>query len=825
MSDERWRRVNELFQGALDRDSAERPAFLDESCSGDSALRAEVEALLSSHRHAGSFLDKPAPGLDSSEALTEDAEPRGERIPLGSRLGPYEVVGFLGAGGMGEVYRARDPRLDRDVAIKVLSGGAADQKQRLAREAKAAGALNHPNVLAVYDVGEEAGTPYVVCELLEGETLRDRLRQGAVPWRQALELASQVLSGLAVAHERGIVHRDLKPENLFFTRDGRVKILDFGLAKQGGLQPGEGAATTQAGMIRGTVGYMSPEQLRSQPADPRSDLFAFGAILYELLSGRRAYISDSPVETMSAILTQAPDFTRLEAVPRELAAVVERCLLRDPAGRYGSAREVAAALEAASLSRGSPAPAVDHEAIAVLPFLNLGGDPEQEYFCDGLAAELIHTLTGLEGLRVASLTSAVRFKGRAENLQQIGNELGVTRVLEGSVRRAGDRLRITVQLVDVASGYHVWSERYDRSAADVFAVQDEIAGQVVEALRLKLDPRQARMRRYTHDVEAYHLYLKGIHFWNKRHEGGLQKALDAFALAIEKDASYAPAWAGLADSYAIVSHSLYDILPPREAMPRAREAALRALQIDPTLAAPHATLGWIRLHYEWTWAEAEAGFSQALERDPGRAASHHWRGFLMSAMGRAEEAIAESRRAFELEPLSLIINSQLCQALYYARRFDQVADAARKVLEMEPTFAIGHVWLGQAHAAEGRFPEAIASYEAFGAHGGGASRARALVGNALARAGDRQAALAVLEELRALHARRPVPAFHLALVQVGLGDRDAAFAALETAFEERADQLPYLGVEPLLDPLRRDPRFEALLDRLALPASARRAAP
>jgi TolB-like protein/Tfp pilus assembly protein PilF len=453
------------------------------------------------------------------------------------------------------------------------------------------------------------------------------------------------------------------------------------------------------------------------------------------------------------------------------------------------------------------------------------GDMEQEYFCEGMAEELINALAKIEGLRVAARTSAFRFKAKGDSVERIGRELRVEKILEGSVRRAGSRLRITVQLVNAADGYHVWSERYDRDVQDIFALQDEITSKVVEALRLKLDPRQARARRYTDDLEAYHLYLKGLYFWNKRHKGGLLDGVKAFEAAIARDPLYAPAYAGLADSYGLLGLSFYDVLPPAEAMPKAKAAAMKALDIDPGLAAPHAALGWVRLHYDWDWAGAEAAFRRSLELDPTRATTRHWHSFYLSAMGRVEEAVAEARHAWELDPLSLIVNANLCQPHYYARCFEEAAAGAGKVTKMEPAFPVGHDWQGLAAAGRGEYAEAIAAYEAFAAHGGGASRALALVGNALGRAGDRTGAMRVLGELAALGARRYVPAYHVALVHVGLGQRDEAFASLERAHEERSDQLAYLAVEPLLDPLRSDSRFEVLRRRLGLPLVVDVAAP
>ena len=824
MTPEHWKRINELFESALAREPEQRAAFLAEACRNEAALRDEVDSLLAAHDQAGSFMDAPV-----LAAMPERSAPT---LEPGARLGPYSVVALIGAGGMGEVYRARDPRLGREVAIKVLSprAGSGDPTQRLDREARAVAALNHPNILAVYDVGVADRVPYVVSELLEGETLRARLRGGRVPWPAGVDLARQAASGLAAAHDKGIVHRDLKPENLFLTREGRLKILDFGLARQI-LMPAAATETptapllTQPGTVLGTVGYMAPEQVRGRAVDARSDVFSLGAVFYEMLSGRRAFAGGSGVETMNAILTEEPPSLSGDEVPAGLERIVLRCLRKEPAARFPSAQELAAALDAftsgstreTALAPASAAPAAPERSIAVLPFLNMTGDAEQEYFCEGMAEELINALTRIEGLRVAARTSAFRFKAKGDSVERIGRELRVEKILEGSVRRAGNRLRIAVQLVNAADGYHVWSERYDRDVQDVFALQDELASQVVEALRLKLDARPTPARRYTDDLEAYHLYLKGVHFWNKRHEGGLLQGIKAFEAAIARDPLYAPAYSGLADSYAILGLSLYDVMPPAEAMPRAKAAAMKALEIDSALAAPHAALGWVRLHYEWDWTAAAADFRRSIDLDPARATTRHWHSFYLSALGRVEEAVAQARRAWERDPLSLIVNSNLFQPHYYARRFDEAAAGARKVTEMDPTFPIGQYWLGVAEAGRGRYAEAIAAYEVFAAQGGGASRALALIGHARARSGDRPGGIRALQELAALAARRPVSAYHFALVHIGLGQRDEALASLERAYEERSDQLAYLAVEPLLDPVRSHPRFQALQRRLGLP--------
>jgi eukaryotic-like serine/threonine-protein kinase len=807
---ERWARLNELFESALGRGTAERPAFLEDACRSDPSMRQEVESLLAAHEEAGGFLEGP-PGAAGTEPGSE------ERLHAGTRLGPYEIVALLATGGMGEVYRARDHRLGREVAVKTLpraSLGDASRRRRFDQEARAAGALNHPNILAVYDVGTEADGPYVVCELLEGDTLRARLRgPRPLPVAEAFALARQVASGLAAAHEKGIVHRDLKPANVFVTADGRAKILDFGLAKWlPAAGPSEATEATRPGTLLGTLGYMSPEQLRGEPADRRSDVFSFGALLYEMLSGRRAFGGGSAAESMSAILREEP--APLPGVPLALEVLVRRCLRKRPEDRFPSGRDLLAALEAASEGALSAAP--EPPSIAVLPFANLSADPDQEYFCEGLAEELIAALSRLAGLRVAARSSSFRFQGRGTDLRRVGAELHVDRVLEGSVRKAGGRLRVAVQLVDVRQGYQLWSERYDRGLEDVFAVQDEIAAQVARTIAPALAPREsaAAGRSRTRDLEAYHLYLRGRHSWNKRHQGGLQSAVRYFDQAVDRDPAYAAAYAGLADTYALLGLEIYGVLPPREAMPRAKAAAERALELDPALAEPRAARAWVRLHYDWDWAGAEEDFRASLELDPGLATTHHWYSFLLSARGRHHEATAAARRAWERDPLSSIVNSNRLRAAYYARRFDEVLEAGQRLVEMEPEFGVHHFWVGLAQTALGRYEEAAVSHRRQAQLSG--NQVLGHLGHAWARAGRLADAEKMLEELRGRAGNHSVAAGHAALVCVGLGRIEEALSWLETACEARSDQMAFLDVEPLYDPLRDQPRFEALRRRVGL---------
>ena len=848
MHAERWQRLEALFDAALALPVEERDAFLASECGEDAELRDELAALLASHDERGP-LDGPRPALALlDDALTEAptvAESTAQvssALPAGARLGPYEVVALLGAGGMGEVYRARDPRLGREVAIKRIRGSepgggepgsdvSAETLQRFDREARAAGALNHPNLLVVYDVGVAGGEPYIVTELLEGETVRERLRSGPIPAGKALRVVRQIADGLAAAHDKGIVHRDLKPENLFLTADGRVKILDFGLAKrlpspafaESVAQP----SLTGIGAIVGTMGYTAPEQLRGQPPEPRSDLFSLGAVLYEMLSLRRAFGGANAIEAVAAVLTaEPPPLARGVATPA-VEQLVRRCLAKRPEERFASARELVAAIDEALAERtatarqGTPriGVAVERPSLAVLPFLNLTGDAEQEYFCEGIAEELLHALGALPGLRVAARSSSFRFSGQEDAVRRLGKELRVDAVLEGSVRRSGERMRIAVQLVGAADSCHLWSGRYDLAQGEVFAVQEEIATRIATALSVRLAEGLPAVARPA-TLDAYHLYLKGRFHWNKRHAGGLREGVRAFEQALEQDPLYARAWAGLADSYALLGYSLYDVMETRDGMPRAKAAAAKALAIDPTLPEPYAALGWVHFHHDWDWEGAEQAFRRAVELGPEIATTRHWYSFFLAGMGRAEEAQEQARRAWKLDPLAPIINANLAQPAFHARRFDECAAAARKIVELEPGFAVGHYWLALVAAVQGRWGEAMQSVAAFGECFGPTTRTQALNGYCLGRRGQSDDARAELAALRTIAAERPVPAYHFVLVHLGLDDREAALAALEEAERERSDAIAYLAVDPLVDVLREEPRFQELLRRVGLDAVA-----
>jgi serine/threonine-protein kinase len=743
----------------------------------------------------------------------------------------YAIGRELGRGGMGQVFAARDLRLGREVAIKVLPPGAHSEEQlrRFEQEARAAGSLDHPNVLVVHDIGQCESGPYIVSELLQGATLRQRMDK-PLPAATAVDYALQLAQGMQAAHGQGVIHRDLKPENLFITQDGRLKILDFGIAK---LIAAEGPRpNTEEGAIFGTISYMSPEQVRGDRADHRSDVFAFGNILYEMLAGRPAFDRASGLETGAAILKDEPPALPAH-VPRGLDGIVRRCLEKDPKDRFQSAADLAlelsgqrrspprrawwAALGAALLLAGlavfwRPRPAaVAGTSIAVLPFVNLSSDKDNEFFSDGMTEELINALANVEGLRVASRTSAFSFKGRNLDVARIGNELKVNTVLEGSVRREGNSLRVAAQLIEVANGYHLWSHIYDRELKNVFSLEDELARAIVQALRPKLLPGPAPLvRTATANTAAHDLYLRGRHFAARRTMEGLKKAAELFQQAVELDPAYALAHVGLADSY--ILRGEYGGERPSDVIPKARLALRRALELDDSAPEAHASFGPVGW-YEHDWDLAERELLRALQLRPSFATAHHWYSIQLSVIGRFKESQLEAARARELDPTSLIVNNMVASSYYFARDYDRVIEEEARTLELDPTFSVARNYIVLALVQQKKFPQALAEMEKISDR---SSNYEQLRGYAYAMAGNRPAALRILAEMQDRSRREFVSPGALAVIHMALGDKDRAFALLDEAFTVLDWNLREMKVNPMWDPLRSDPRFAHLLKRLRL---------
>ena len=746
-------------------------------------------------------------------------------LSAGMRLGPYEILSPLGAGGMGEVYRARDTRLGREVAVKVLpqfSAGSPEALARFEREARAVAALSHPHILAIHDFGRDGDVSYAVMELLEGESLRERLDASAIPPRKAVDYAQQIARGLAAAHDRGIVHRDLKPDNVFLTRDGLVKILDFGLARPAGEAASSGSgpqSLTASGTVVGTPGYMSPEQIRGKPVDQRSDLFALGAILYEMLTGLRAFHRENPVETMMSVLQDDPSLAAGRGVPAELAPIVTHCLEKSPEDRFQSARDFAFALRVGEREDSGPRsptfgtarpPEAGEASIAVLPFRNRSASADAEYFSDGMTEEIINALAGIDALRVAARTSAFAFKGKDTDVRQIGRDLGVRTVLEGSVRQSGQRLRVTAQLIDVSNGYHLWSERYDREMQDVFAVQDEIALAIAAALKVRLLPAQegSLVSPGTRDIEAYNLYLKGRYFFNQR---ASKKAIAEFEAAIARDPQFAAAYTGVADAYG--TFGFYGGISTLEASAKARAAARKAQELEPDSAEVHLALGIFDHYYGWDMEREERHLRRSIELAPRAAAGYSWLACQLSAVFRTDEALELGRRSVNLEPLSANVHVNAAWPHYFAGRYGEAVAGFRKAVDVDPAGVYGLFALGMACQADGRHEEATAVFEKLVVL---TSRempwALALYGGSLAAAGRRAGAQELLAELERLSRREYVPPLHVALVHVQLGDTESALALLGMALKER--NAFFWGLarsSPIFELLRPDGRFQQIL--------------
>ncbi|HET9794385.1 MAG TPA: protein kinase [Thermoanaerobaculia bacterium] len=753
----------------------------------------------------------------------------------GTRFGPYEVSALLGAGGMGEVYRARDVRLGREIALKILPAAFAEQPERMRRfeeEARMASRLNHPNIVTIHDIGNEGGIAFIAMELVEGESIRERISRGAFPPAESAAIAAQIAAGLARAHAAGIVHRDLKPENVMIAPGGLVKILDFGLARieaERVTSTPSSAPTrtspTGAGAILGTVGYMSPEQARGAPTDARTDLFAFGALLYEMLAGRPAFPGGT-VAALSAILAPGPpDLSGIpDGTPPGLARIVRRCLEKDPERRLSSAHDLSLQLRdlavpaAPTLRTRSSASRVRRKAIdsvAVLPLINVGGDPAHEYLTDGVTESIIHGLSELPKLQVMALSTVSRFRGR--DPLEAGRALGVRAVLTGKLTGTAERLRVQAELVDAQTGFRIWGEAYDRPMADLLEVQDEIAREICDHLRFKLSGAERRRvaKAPTRNAQAYQAYLKGRYFWNKWTTEGVKSAIELYERAIEIDPAYALAWGGMADAYGIMGSM--KITAPDQAFPKARAAALRALEIDPRLADAHASLAYVHWLHDWDWPAAEASFRESLRLNPSYATGHRWYGQFLSGLGRGEEALEEVRRALDLDPLSLIIHTAVGDALFYARRYRESIEFYRKSLEMDPDFQAGHSDLARALEFSGEIDEAIREYEA-AIRLSGATAADASVGraNALAVAGNREEALAILDQLQRRRAERFTSPWGIASIYARLGEPEEALSWLELAYAEHDPPLVWLKVHPRFDALRSHPRFLAILRRMNL---------
>ncbi|MAG71242.1 MAG: hypothetical protein CL471_13255 [Acidobacteria bacterium] len=736
----------------------------------------------------------------------------------GARLGSCEIHARIGAGGMGEIYKATDTRLNRQVAIKVLPAEmCCDEtaKARFLQEARAASALDHPNICTIYEIGDTPDRQlYLAMAYYDGETLKEKLARGPLGVEEAIDIASQVAQGLTKAHAAGIVHRDIKPANLMIAADGLVKILDFGIAKLAGQND-----LTQTGTALGTPTYMSPEQVQGRDVDHHADLWALGVVLYEMLSGQQPFSGDQSASIIYSILEAKPAAlasTTTSPLGTSVTRVVERALKKAPNDRYASAKllldalkEVAQASDAASAPSAAAGP-----SIAVLPFSDMSAQKDQDYFCEGIAEEILNALAKVDGLHVVARASAFHFKGKTGDIRQIGDALGVTSVLEGSVRTAGNRLRVTAQLINVADGYHLWSDRYDRQLDDVFAIQDEISESIVETLREKLvgTPVIARTERRPDNLDAYHLYLKGRQQWFAREEGGLDEARRYFEQAIELAPDYAEAYAGLAQTYAVFG--LYDILPSKVALGKAKPAVERALSLNSSLAQAYAALGLVRFWLEWDWPGAQYAFQEARELDPNDPIIPTHQGFLLANLGRVEEAMAALAEATRLDPLSSYVRAITGYGLIVAGRYPEAIEICQQAVVRDENSSALFV-LSLVHSIADRHADAIATGERLVTKSGRLPINLGLLGSIYGRAGRTGDAAAVVRELDDRAAREYVPA--LAKAWAGeFVDAETAIAHLEQAYDERNAFLFSLGSNIDFNPIFTHPRALAILKKMKL---------
>jgi len=795
-----------------------------------------------------------------------------EQVPLlmiGQTLGHYRILEKVGAGGMGVVYRAHDEQLERDVAVKVLPPGTLNNdaaRKHFKKEALALAKLNHPNIETIYEFNTQDGTDFLVMEYVPGKTLADRLISGTLPEKEAVTLGMQIAAAMEEAHNRGIVHRDLKPRNIALTDRGQAKVLDFGLARllpQTNDMSSVTLTDTQAGA--GTLPYMSPEQLQGEPVDARGDIYTTGAVLYEMTAGRRAFSEDLPSRLIDSILHQPPVPPRAlnPRISPELERVILKCLDKDPARRFQTAKEllvdlgrlngnhsadttppsransartkvarfapyaVAGLLILAILLTGlnvgglrdrlmfRPPPA-KVGSLAVLPLENLSHDPEQEYFADGMTEALITDIAKIRTLRVISRTSVMRYKGTKKPLSQIARELKVDAIVEGSVQRSGNQVRIDAQLIDARNDRNLWTESYQSDLSDVLSLQGNVARAIAGEIRVQLtsEERAGLSSARTVKPDAYEAYLRGLYSLNKRTPSDLQNAIGSFQKAFDLDPTYALAYSGLAEGYTLLS--VYGEIVPRAAMPKAKAAAHRALEIDNGLAEAHAVLADVEWSYDWDVAAADASFQRALQINPSYATAHQWYALYLSNLGKNEQAIAQINRAQELDPRSLIIQANVGWCYYAAHRYDEAIEQLKKFTESEPNFWLVHSILGQVYLSKGNLPDAIRELELADSLSPHTMRNMALLGATYALAGRRAEARKLLDELISLSKKRYIAPAYMAIPCIGLGQKDQAFDWLEKAYDDRSDWMVLLQTDPVFDPIRSDPRFRNLLHKVGV---------
>ena len=753
-----------------------------------------------------------------------------------TQLGRYEVRRFIGSGGMGEVYLAWDTQLDRNVALKILPaklGSNPYRMQRFVREAKAASALSHPNIAHVYEIGKSGDISFIAFEYVEGENLETRIRRGPLDFYEIVSVGIQIADALDEAHAKGITHRDIKPSNLIISTRGQAKILDFGLARIIS-QASEATSLdyvvteiiTNPGSVIGTVQYMSPEQALGRDLDQRTDIFSIGVVFYEMATGRLPFVGANNHEIVDRILHSEPEriTDSNRHIPPELERVITKCLEKDPDRRYQRARDLELELknvrDAATKSSFKPTQRKQTSAhkissLAVLPLVTTESAEHMDYLADGITETIINSLSGLSGLRVVARATAFRYKGSEVEPTQMKERLGVGAILTGRIRQVASRFVVTTELVDTDDGAQLWGAHYPSTLSDIFEVQEQIAKEVVDNLKVELsgDDRRRLQKRQSENAVAYELYLKGRYFWNKRTTDNVTKAIDYIRQAIDADPSYALAYAGLADCYNLLGS--YGAMPPTKAVPRAKAAAKKALEIDPDLAEAHASLGYAALTYDWDWSTAEQEFKRAIQLNPNYGTSYQWYSSLFRALGQFDNAIAQAEKTVEIDPLSLIANTNLALQLYYARRYDESIEQFKQSRELDDTFPAAFT-VGLPYEQKAMYDEAIAAFQTAAVLSGNEPGAVGCLGHAYAIAGRTREAVEVLNTLEQLSRERYISSYDRAVICCGLGDIDQAFAYLTMAYEEKNQDLTVAHVDPRLDRLRSDARFTELLAKIGL---------
>jgi serine/threonine-protein kinase len=803
---------------------------------------------------------------------------------IGRTISHYRVLDKLGGGGMGIVYKAEDVRLGRYVCLKFLSERLSKDHpavERFQREARAASSLNHPHICTIYDVDDYEGQSFIVMEFLEGQTLKHRISGKPLDIERVPEYGHQMADALEAAHAKAIIHRDIKPANIFLTERGQIKLLDFGLAKLMPERKGVASLThagtafstttqdlhlTSTGVSMGTVAYMSPEQVRGEELDERTDLFSLGLVLYEMATGRQAFVGHTSGVVFEAILNRVPaPAARLNpAISPQLEQIINKALEKDRALRYRTAADLSADLQrlkrdtdsarAFQVTSGASSEQPTRrrwihfvwagvlalalllfglnigglrdrvfdgsaqgriDSIAVLPFMNVSNDSKTEYLSDGITESLINSLSQLPNLSVMSRNTVFRYKGQSTDPQKLGHDMGVKAILTGRLIQTGDQLMISVSLEDVRESRQIWGEQYNRKLSNLVWVQQEIAADIYGRLRPKLagEERKLLAKRPTENVEAYQLYLQGLFYWNKWTEADFKKAADYFTQAVQKDSRYALSYAGLADTYSLLGDAGY--LPPSEAWPKAKAAAMQALEIDDTLAEAHTSLALVKEHFEWDWSGAETEFRRAIELNPNSATAHHWYGDYLANMGRPEQGLRETKKAQELDPLSLIINTTLGWQLYLAHRSDQGIEQLRKVLDIDAKFTPARRMLEEVYAQSGRQKEAVEEREKVVSLSGSPELA-ASIAEDFSKSGYKGVQQSWLDGLTEISKHGYVSSYSIAEGYMRLGQKNKAFEWLEKAYQEHDSGLVSIAVEPMFDPVRSDPRFKDIVRRMKL---------